>query len=119
VSIIVSIADQRAIVLRNGIEIGSAPVAIAGPTDGGWAYALRSVDAAGQHWIKVPLLTNGPADQQVAREEWQRFKAPERFRSAIANIVGAGTTVIVTPDPLRSGGTGTPLTVIEASASGN
>ena len=117
-SIIVSIADQRAIVLRNGVEIGSAPVAVAGPTNGGWAYALRSVDAAGQHWMRVPLSTDSSADQHVAREEWQRFSAPQQFRRAIAGIVQPGTTVIVTSDPLKSGATGTPLTVIEASPNG-
>jgi hypothetical protein len=115
VSIIVSVADQRAIVLRNGIEIGSARVAVAGPITGSWAYALRSVDSSGQHWIRIPLSASSAADEQVPREEWQRFKAPDAFRRAIAAIVEPGTTVVVTSDSLKASATGKPLTVIEAS----
>ena len=115
VSIIVSLADGRALILRNGIEIGSGPVAVDGPAAGSWAYALRSVDAAGQHWMRIPLSAESPADQHVPREEWQRFKAPDEFRRAIAAIVEPGTTVVVTPDSLAKGSAGTPLTVIEAT----
>ena len=115
VSIIVSIADQRAIVLRNGVEIGAAEVAVSGPVTGSWAYALRSVDAGGQHWMRVPLSADAASDQAVPREEWQRFKAPDEFRRAVASIVGPGTTVIVTPESLASGSTGSRLTVIEAT----
>lgn len=115
VSIIVSIADQRAIVLRNGVEIGSAQVAVSGPVSGSWAYALRSVDAAGQHWMRVPLSADAARDEAVPREEWQRFKAPDEFRRAVAKIVEPGTTVIVTPESLARGSTGSRLTVIEAT----
>ena len=114
ISIIVSVADQRAVVLRNGIEIGSAHVAVAGPVTGSWAYALRSVDAAGQHWMRIPLSA-GVADESVPREEWRRFKAPDEFRRAIAAIVEPGTTIVVSPDSLKAGATGQPLTVMEAS----
>ncbi|HEU4956429.1 MAG TPA: L,D-transpeptidase family protein, partial [Sphingomicrobium sp.] len=34
VSVIISVADQRATVLRNGTEIGSAPVRVTGPVNG-------------------------------------------------------------------------------------
>jgi hypothetical protein len=115
VSIIVSVADQRAVVLRNGVEIGSAHVTVAGPLSGSWAYALRSVDSAGQHWIRVALSAGTLAEQSVPREEWQRFTAPDEFRRAIAAIVRPGTTVVVTPDSLKAGATGKPVTVIEAS----
>jgi hypothetical protein len=115
VSIVVSLADARAVVLRNGVEIGSGPVAVDGPASGSWAYALRSIDAEGQHWMRVPLSAQAPADQRVPREEWQRFKAPEAFRRAIAAIVEPGTTVVVTTDSLAKGSTGRALTVIEAS----
>lgn len=114
-SIVVSVVDRRAIVLRNGIEIGSAPVTVDEPVAGSWAYALRSVDAAGQHWIRVPL-SKGTSERTVPREEWQRFSAPESFRRAIAAIVEPGTTIVVTADSLRAGAAGTALTVIEAGS---
>lgn len=114
ISIVVSVADGRAVVLRNGVEIGSAAVAVSGPVAGSWGYALRSVDAAGQHWMRVPLSARA-ADEQVSREEWQRFKAPEQFRRAVAALVEPGTTIVVTPDSLKKGSTGAELTIIDAA----
>ena len=48
VSVLVSAADRRAIVIRNGTVIGSAPVTVEGPVTGTWAYALRNIDEAGR-----------------------------------------------------------------------
>ncbi len=59
VSVIISTADQRAIVLRNGVEIGSAPVRVAGAVNGGWAYALRAWDDTGQHWLRLQFAGSG------------------------------------------------------------
>lgn len=116
VSIVVSAADRRAVVLRNGVEIGSAPVTVEGEVPGAWAYALREVDAAGQHWIRLQLSPKaGSKELPVAPSEWQRFHAPENFRRAVAGIVEPGTTVVVTPDSLHSGAVARPLTVIEDS----
>ena len=49
VSVILSASDRRAVVLRNGVVIGSAPVTVRGIVTGTWAYALRSIDKDGQH----------------------------------------------------------------------
>lgn len=113
VSIIVSAADGRAIVLRNGVEIGSGPVSVDGPVSGTWAYALSGADDEGQKWIRVPLSDAMPTSQPVPREEWQRFSAPEEFRKAVAQVVQPGTTVVVTADSLRAGAPPAPVTVIE------
>jgi hypothetical protein len=113
VSIIVSAVDKRAIVLRNGIQIGSAPVEISGPVPGTWAYALKSIENGRQNWIRVDISGAKAGGDPVPREEWQRFAAAEGFRKAVAGIVEPGTTIVVTPDSLRAGSTGTELTVIE------
>lgn len=115
VSIIVSSADQRAVVLRNGVEIGSGPVTVQGPVTGTWAYALRNVDEAGQqHWIRVQLsadsVDGAPA---VPIAEWQRFHAPEELRKAVASIVTPGTTIVVTADSLKAGSVAQPLTLMD------
>jgi len=117
ISIIVSAADRRAVVMRNGIVIGSAPVSVQGPVDGTWAYALRNVDADGQHWLRLDLAGDKGSDRPVPREEWRRFHAPESFRRAVAGIIQPGTTIVVTPDSLRAGETGNEVTVIEADPS--
>lgn len=113
VSIVVSAADRRAIVLRNGVMIGSGPVSVEGPVTGTWAYTLRNADAQGQQWIRLDL--SAPATgKRVAMEEWRRFHAPEELRRAVAGIVAPGTTIIVTPDSLEAGGE--PVGVLEAEA---
>jgi hypothetical protein len=114
VSILVSTTDARALVLRNGIIIGSAPVTVEGSVAGTWAYALRNVDAQGQHWIRVQLSSEDAAGEPVPREEWGRFHAPDQFRRAVAAIVAPGTTVIVTTDSLRPGAIAEPVTVIDS-----
>lgn len=112
VSVIVSMADQRAIVLRNGTEIGSAPVRIAGPVDGGWAYALRAWDDSGQHWLKLQYSGAGQG-MEVAPGEGNRFDAPWEFKHAVQTVLRPGSIIIVTPQSLRAGSTGNSLTVID------
>lgn len=113
-SIVISSADRKAVVLRNGIEIGSAEVTVDGPVDGTWAYTLHAIDASGQHWLRVSLASDRAPGQAVSREEWQRFHAPEAFRQAVARVVGPGTTVVVTSDSLISGAVAAPVRVMDA-----
>ncbi|MFC7537219.1 L,D-transpeptidase family protein [Sphingomonas sp. GCM10030256] len=112
VSIVVSMADRRAVVLRNGVEIGSAPVTVDGPVSGTFAYVLDRIDASGQHWSRLQVGKGDPGTE-VASGEWRRFHAPDAFRRAVARIVAPGTTVIVTTDSLEVGATGRALTVID------
>jgi hypothetical protein len=115
VSIVVSIADGKAVVLRNGKVIGSAPVTVEGPVDGTFAYALKSIDAKGQNWVRVALAGDS-SGEPISTAEFQRFRADPEFRRNVAAIVGPGTTVVVTPDSLKSGGVAQPLTLIEAES---
>ena len=114
VSIVVSGADRKAVVLRNGVEIGSAPITVDGPVSGAWAYSLRDADASGQRWIRVSLSSASDSGAAVPREEWQRFHAPDAFKRAVAEIIRPGTTVVVTSDSLVSGAVAEPVTVIDA-----
>jgi lipoprotein-anchoring transpeptidase ErfK/SrfK len=115
VSIVVSAADQRALVLRNGIVIGSGPVSVSGPADATWAYALRSTDSTGQHWIQLAL--DGGGDRPVQAAEWRRFRAPDAFRKLVASVVSEGTTVVVTGDSLQQAQTGVQVPVLESEPS--
>ncbi|WP_447954382.1 L,D-transpeptidase [Sphingopyxis chilensis] len=109
VSIVISTADKRLLVLRNGVEIGSAPVSINGAPAGTSVYLLRAIDPAGFHWLRVPL-DGEVADTNV--EEHGQLSLAEDFRRSLASIVTPGTTVLVTPDTLRSGNAGQQMTVI-------
>src|SRR6185437_7077035 len=55
VSLILSAADKRLVVLRNGVLIGSVPVEVAGPVTETTAYSLTKIDAEGFHWMQLPL----------------------------------------------------------------
>ena len=115
VSVIISTADQRAIVLRNGTEIGSGPVRVNGPVEGGFAYALRAWDATGQHWLKLQYSGAGQG-MEVTPGEGNRFDAPWDFRHNIQTVLRPGSIVIVTPQPLGQGSPGSEVTVIENMA---
>jgi hypothetical protein len=112
VSVVVSTADQRAIVLRNGTEIGSAPVRLAGPVNGGWAYALRAWDESGQHWLKLQFSGAGEG-MEVQPGEGDRFDAPWDFKHAVQTVLRPGSIIIVTPQSLHAGSSGSEVTVIE------
>ena len=111
VAIVISGADRRVVVLRNGRIIGSAPVEIRGAVEGVSAYLLQSADGAGRHWLRIALPGQAPG-QQVTAQEGQRFNVAEAFRAQVLAILQPGATVLVTGDSLRSGGTGHELTVI-------
>lgn len=112
VSIIVSAADRRAIVLRNGLVIGSAPVTVDGAITRTWAYALRNIDAAGQHWVRLTLSTRPHDGEEVAKSEWSRFHATDNFRHAVAGVLQPGATIIVTSDSIAENSI-RPVTVLE------
>ena len=113
VSVVVSAADQRAVVLRNGVIIGSSPVKIDGTVTGAWAYSLRYRDAQGDHWSRVRFSSGNAGSQSVPSAEFERFHAPDEFRRDVRSILSPGATIIVTADSLRSGGVAEPVTVIE------
>lgn len=118
VSVIVSTADQRAIVLRDGIQIGSAPARVSSPEEGAWAYALRAWDDSGQHWVKLRLSGSGEG-MEVAKDEGRRFETPIAFRRALATVLRPGSAIIVTPESLAAGSAGSALTVIATEGEGS
>lgn len=111
VSIIISAADRRAVVLRNGIEIGSAPAFIRGRIPGLQAFTLGSIDGQGTHWMFLPMLGTTRTGE-VSRQDRDRLSLPEGFRRNLLTVLQPGATLIVTADTLQGGSTGAPLTVL-------
>lgn len=112
VSVVISAADQRAIVFRGGVRIGSAPVRVTGPLTGAMAYVLRAWDSTGEHWLKLQFSGTGEG-MEVPAGEGKRFEAPEGFRTAVQSVLRPGSVVIVTPQSLRAGSPGRSQVVIE------
>ena len=111
VSIIISTGDRRAIVLRNGILIGSTPVAIKGEVAGLHAFTLASIDANGAHWMRLSLLGTVQSGEVTAQER-ERLSLSEDFRQKLLSVLVPGTTLLVTSDALHSSGAGSQLTVL-------
>jgi len=115
ISIIISAADLRMLVLRNGVPIGSAPVKIAGEVTGTTAYTLGSIEGGKYRWMKLPMPGETlAAPVEVTPDERARLTVPEEMIRATAAVVTPGTTVVITLDTLRSGGTGKKMTVMTA-----
>lgn len=103
VSIVVSGADRRMVVLRNGIEIGSAPVRFDGEIERVQAYVLQDVVAGAYNWKRMALPGDGGAAGTYAAPDAGRFQGSDPFRRALAGVVGPGTTMVVVPDSLGLG----------------
>jgi hypothetical protein len=111
VSLVISAADRRVIVLRNGVVIGSAPVTIDGQIDRTSAFVMQNAGAGDRSWLRVPLP--GQSAASAGTELRGRIRVEDRFRQAVEAVLRPGTTVLVTPDSLRAGSTGQSVTVIE------
>jgi hypothetical protein len=115
VSLILSGADRRLVVLRNGILIGSSPVTIAGEVAETAAYSLTQVDTNGFHWMQLPLPgENWVGNKELSASERSRVHIPDAFRALLDGALTPGVTLVVTTDSLRTGATGRNLTVLEA-----
>lgn len=103
VSIVVSAADRRMVVLRNGVMIGSAPVSFNGAIATSQAFTLQSIRGDEYRWVRVALPGDGGAGPASAPVESQHFDGPEMFRAALTSVVAPGTTMVVIPDSLGLG----------------
>jgi hypothetical protein len=124
VSILLSGADQRAIVLRNGIEIGRARLAIDDPgkplgtcafiVKAGAAPATSVVDT-GQSWMAVSMAGYRGATASVTPQiAAGRLHLPAQFTSSLSPLLVPGTTLFVTDAPILDEDSGTKLTVLSS-----
>ncbi|ADW71355.1 L,D-transpeptidase [Granulicella tundricola] len=115
VSLILSAADHRLVVLRNGVLIGSTPVTVTGAVTETTAYSLSKVDTLGYHWVQLPLPGQSwVGTRELPISERSRVTMPDAFRSALDAVLSPGVTLVVTSDSLLASGTGKSLTVIES-----
>jgi len=113
VSIVISTVDERMVVLRNGREIGAAPVRFDPGIVRPAAFSLRAIDATGLHWLQLPF-PGAPAPEagMVTADAPNPLNLPEGFRQSLAAILTPGATVVITADSLARSKTGRRMTVI-------
>lgn len=100
ITVVISAADKRLIVLRNGKEIGSAPVTLAQPVERAAAYTLQGRDpVTGDKWMRLPLPGQDPA-KPLPSETGQDVTLPAGVKETIASALEPGATVLIIPDSL-------------------
>lgn len=126
VSLVVSRADERVVVLRGGVEIGRARVSIAEPQMplGTHAFiAHASPQATGAvagnplRWVGVAVPGHADdAGRLLSRDEFARVRMPKAFLDALRPALKEGSTLVVTDAPILPGTTGTSMTVVTNQA---
>jgi hypothetical protein len=117
VSIIVSGRDRRMVVLRNGKQIGAAPLVLDMPITATQAFNLRAIDAAGAHWTRLPLPDGAAnATGELSEDERTKGHVPDAFRQKLEEILTPGATMLVTRETLATSGTGSKLSVLVTDA---
>ncbi len=94
-SVVVSTTDREVRVIRDGKEIGAAPVTLTGNVTGPVAYQ-RQVDG---RWLRLDLPGSGRA--VVPDLGPDVIGVDPDFSARVLDAAGPGTTVVVTPDRLR------------------
>ena len=116
-SIVVSGRDQRIVVMRNGVEIGSSAISIDGPVTTTEAFTFTGADGERFHWLRLRLPGQPSGATELTIDERARGHVPEAFRRLLAASLVPGSTLLVIRESLRSGGTGKKLTLITTEVS--
>jgi hypothetical protein len=125
ITIVVSRADLRVLVLRNGLEIGRAKIVVEDPDVplGTSAFILRadastapSPDSpAGTRWIGVLLPGSAVrAGAGMTPEKAARVQVPPEFAAAVLGILTPGATLYVTDAAVLPQAAGTTLNVVNS-----
>jgi hypothetical protein len=102
ITIVISGADRRLVVLRAGIEIGSSDITLTVPITDSHAFTLNSVDAQARRWLHLPIP--GDSDADAGSVPLIGARLPPAFRTELLAVLVPGTTLLVTPAPLTAYG---------------
>ena len=126
-SILVSIADQRVLVIRNGIEIGRARISVTagGPPFGTQAYVLLDGNSdapstlvpgrPGKNWQSIPMPGYAAKPgTSLDSDTVRRVAVTPEFAQLVYDQLAPGTTLLVTDASILPRTTGSKLTVVSA-----
>jgi hypothetical protein len=133
VSVLISTTDQRAIVMRNGIEIGRSKVGIVGKEPfGTQAYVLMEGERTepsklvpnkkAKNWMSIPMPGYAPSADKLKgpgtldAAAVKRIAVPVDFARSVDDIIAPGTTLVLTDAQVLPRTTGKGVTVITAGA---
>jgi len=126
ISVVVSAADRRALVFRNGVEIGRARIEVRDPGTPIGTHAFVLLDPQAPHvapapgappprWMAVSVPGHA-AEQGQALDPKQVDRAtfPPEFRAKLRSVLTPGATMVVTDAAVLEETTGVSLTVVTA-----
>ena len=115
VTIIASRSDRRAVVLRNGVEIGRAGVVFPDEDFQTHVLVCTSVENGVPRWAYVGVPGH---DDEAARpldpELMAKTAMPDGFRTAVRTVIVPGTTILATQSPVLPETSGRHLTVLSS-----
>jgi hypothetical protein len=131
VSIMISAADQRAIVLRNGVEIGRSRVAVRDPGKplGTHAFIVKAGEgtgesvmlkgAAARNWLALSMPGyDATTDTSLPSVVGGRIHLPQDFAAQVYPLLEPGTTLLLTDAPVLEENSGKQMTVLGAGIPG-
>lgn len=129
VSLVMSAADERVIVLRNGVEIGRAKLQVTDPMKplGAHAFIVAQGEGKGQsvmvagaparNWIAVSMPGYaGATGTELAEVVGGRLRMPRAFAQDVYPLFVPGTTLVVLDAPILVQNTGLQMTVLANGA---
>jgi hypothetical protein len=114
-SVVLSRSDSRAVVLRNGVEIGRAKVQFKEPQKPVGTHVLVARESAGAQtqWIKVGITGYmDTADAAPDPDTVNRIIMPPEFQRLLLPLLVSGTTLMVTDEPILEQTTGKQLALL-------
>jgi hypothetical protein len=113
-SLVLSRADQRVLVFRNGVEIGRSRVTLADEQPfGTHVFVAHGEPGKLPTWVALSV----PGQEAVAGEaldpsQVSRVRFPREFLAAVQTVMAPGATLVVTEDPILPHTTGQSMTIL-------
>lgn len=116
-TIIVSKADQRVVVLRNGTEIGRSVAHVNDDDPGSHVITLTKGPNGSPRWIFVGLPGHDEdAGRQLDEATINRLRLPKAFYERVKAALTPGTTILITRSSVGDDGGAGRLTIMDAVA---
>jgi len=126
VSMLISRADKRLVVVRNGKEIGRCKISIANEKDsiGTFVYVAHekngtAITGNGKNvqWLSCELsdVNYGSGTHGDHQSQLSRIKIPDAFLKEIQPLMSEGTTMMITDAPILRKTTGKELAVLSSN----
>lgn len=116
-TIIVSKADQRVVVLRNGAEIGRSIARVNDDDPGSHVITLTRAANGSPRWIYVGLPGHDEdAGRELDEATINRLRLPRAFYERVKAALTPGTTILITRSSVGDDGGSGRLTIMDAVA---